>query len=71
MLYNISEQKPIQRYILRRALDGAETWICRTIDQKYLESFEMWWWRRKEQIIWADFVRNEEVLQNVKEMNIL
>ena len=36
-----------------------------------MESFEMWWWRRKEQIIWADLVRNEEVLQNVKEINNL
>ena len=31
----------------------------------------MWWWRRKEQIIWAGLVRSEEVLQNVKEINIL
>jgi hypothetical protein len=71
MHYNISEQKPIQRYILRRALDGAETWTCRSIDQKYLESFEMWWWRRTGQIIWADLVRNEKALQNIKDINIL
>ena len=71
MHYNIPEQKPIQRYILRRALDGAETWTYWTIDQKYMESFEMWWWRRTEQIIWADHVRKEEVLQNVKDINIL
>jgi coproporphyrinogen III oxidase len=36
------------------------------IDQKYLESFEMWCWRRTE-ISWTDRVRNEEVLQRVKE----
>jgi hypothetical protein len=28
-------------------------------DQKYLESFEMWWWRRMEKISWTDHVRNE------------
>jgi hypothetical protein len=36
------------------------------VDQKYLESFEMWCWRRMEKISWADRVRNE-VLQRVKE----
>jgi len=26
-----------------------------------LESFEMWYWRRMEKIIWTDRVRHEEV----------
>jgi len=44
----------------------------RAADQKYLESFEMWCWRRKEKISWTDHVRNEEVLLRVKEQrNIL
>ena len=30
--------------------------------QKYLESFEMWCWRRMEKISWTDHVRNEEML---------
>ena len=42
----------------------------RKTDQKYLESFEMWYWRNVE-IIWTDRVRNEEILQRVKERNIL
>ena len=42
------------------------------IDQKHLESFEMWCWRRMEKINWTDHVRNEEVLLRVKEQrNIL
>jgi hypothetical protein len=53
-------------------LYGAETWTLRKVDQKYLESFEMWWWRRMEKISWTDHVRNEEVLRRVKEeRNIL
>ena len=41
-------------------------------DQKYLESFEMWCWRRMEKISWTDHVRNEEVLLRVNEQrNIL
>jgi len=31
------------------------------VNQKYLESFEMWCWRRMEKINWTDCVRNEEV----------
>jgi hypothetical protein len=29
-------------------LYGAETWTLRKVDQQYLESFEMWCWRRME-----------------------
>ena len=46
---------------------GAKTWILRRVNQKYLQSFEMWRWRRMEKISWADRVRNEEVLHRVKE----
>jgi hypothetical protein len=53
-------------------LYGAETWTLRAVDQKHLESFEMWCWRRMEKISWTDRVRNEEVLLGVKEQrNIL
>ena len=54
------------------ALYDAETWTLRAADQKYLESFEMWYWRRMEKIIWTDHVRNEEVLLRVNgQRNIL
>jgi hypothetical protein len=43
----------------------AETWTLRKADQKYLERFEMWCWRRMK-IISMDCVRNK-VLQRVKE----
>jgi hypothetical protein len=50
-------------YVWSIALYGAETWTRLAVDQKQLESFEMWCWRRMEKISWADRVRNEEVLQ--------
>ena len=54
------------------ALYGAETWTLRSTDQKRLESFEMWCWRRMEKISWTYHVRNEEVLHRVnKHRNIL
>jgi len=59
-------------YIWRMAFYGAETWTLRAVDQKHLESFEMWCWRRMEKISWTDHVRNEEVLLRVNEQrNIL
>jgi hypothetical protein len=49
-----------------------KTWTLRAADQKYLENFEMWCWRRMEKISWTHRVGNEEVLLRVKEQrNIL
>jgi len=53
-------------------LYGAENWTPRAVDQKHLESSEMWCWRRMEKISWTDHMRNEEVLLRVNEQrNIL
>jgi hypothetical protein len=53
-------------------LYGAENGALRKVDQKYLESFEMWCWRRMENISRTDRVRSEKVLHRVKkESNIL
>ena len=65
-------KKLVKCFIWSMALYGAETWTLRAADQKYLESFEMWCWRKMEKIIWLDYVRNEEVLLRVNEQrNIL
>ena len=65
-------KKLVKCYNWSIALYGAETWTLRAVDQKHLESFEMWCWRRMEKISWNDHVRNEEVLLRVKEQrNIL
>jgi len=66
------KNKLIKCYIWSMALYGAETWTLRAADQKYLESFEMWCWRRMEKISWTDHVKNEEILFRVNEQtNIL
>ena len=54
------------------ALYGADTRMLQAVDQKHLESSEMWCWRRMEKINWTHHMRNEEVLLRVKEQrNIL
>jgi hypothetical protein len=60
-------KKQMKCYIWSIALYGAETWTLRAVDQKHLESFGIWCWRRIEKISWTDNVRNEEVLLRVKE----
>jgi hypothetical protein len=53
------------------ALYGAENWTLRAAEQKYLDTFEMWCWRRLEKLIRTDHVRNEEVLLSVNEKKII
>jgi hypothetical protein len=68
----ILRKKLMKCYIWSIALYGAETWTLRTVNQKQLESFEMWCRRRMEKISWTDHVKNEDVLLRVKEQrNIL
>ena len=65
-------KKLVKCYIWNISFYGAETWTFRAADQKYLESFEFWCWRRMEKISRTDHVRNEEVLLRVNEQrNIL
>jgi hypothetical protein len=42
----------VKCYVCSIALYGAETWTLRAVnvDQKHLENFEMWCWRRMEKI---------------------
>ena len=41
------------------------------LEQKYLESFEMWCWRRMEKIKWSEKVTNEQVLDHIGEKRTL
>jgi len=61
----------VKCYVWGIDLYGAETWTLRAVDQKHLESFEMWCWRKVEKINWTDNVSNEEVLLRVKEQMII
>jgi hypothetical protein len=53
-------KKPVKCYICGITVRGAATWTLREVEQKYVERFEMWCWRRMEKISWIDRVRNEE-----------
>jgi hypothetical protein len=66
----ILRKKQIKCYIWSIALHGAEIGTLRAVDQKHLESFKMWCWRRMEKISWTDHTKNE-VLLRVKEHRII
>jgi len=51
---------------VQKSFYDAATWTLRKVDQKYVESFEMWCWRRIERIRWIDRMK-KEVLHGVKE----
>jgi hypothetical protein len=54
----------VKFYIESIALYGTETWTLRAVDQKHVESFEMWCWRRMKKVSWTDHVRYEEISSN-------
>ena len=65
---NIELKKKLVRcYVWSIALYGSDTWILRTLERKFLESFEMWCWRRMEKIKWSEKVINEQVLERIGE----
>jgi len=57
----------VKGYSWNIALYCAETWTLVKVDQKHLESFKTWCWRRMEKIILTDRVRNKEELLRVKQ----
>jgi hypothetical protein len=61
-------KKLAECHIWSIALYDGETWKLRKVYQKYLEGFEMCYWKRMEKISWADRVKNDEVKE---ERNIL
>ena len=70
--WGLELRKNLAKCCLRSvALCSADSWTLRAVDQKQLESFEIWFWRRMENI-WNNHVTNEGVLLRVKEQrNIL
>ena len=54
-------KKLLQCHNWSTALYSAEKWTLRKVDRKYLESFEVWCWRKMEKISRTDHVRSGEV----------
>ncbi|KAJ4441826.1 hypothetical protein ANN_11685 [Periplaneta americana] len=53
------------------ALYEAETWTLRRNEEKRIEAFELWIWRRMEHVKWTDRIRNKAVLERVGEERMM
>jgi len=62
-------RKKFEKHHCRIADLGAEIWTLLNVSvvHKCQGSFEICWWRRMEKISWTNRVRNEQLLQGVKE----
>ena len=49
------------------AFYGCETWIIGAQENRRLEAFEMWCYRRILKVRWVDHVTNEEILNKIGE----
>ena len=61
----------VKSFVWSVALYGSEAWTIGKVDQKRLEAFETWCWRRMLKIKWTDKIRNEEVYRRVEEKRTL
>ena len=57
----------IKVYVWSVALYGCETWIINKAEQRSLESFEMWCWRRMLKVSWIEHRTNESILKEIDE----
>jgi hypothetical protein len=57
----MNESLPLEHNMYR-----ADNSTLQKIDQKYLEIFEMWYWKWTEKVIWNDGAKNE-VLHRMKD----
>ena len=53
------------------ALYGSETWALGKNEERAINGFEAWCWRRMLKIKWTDRIRNDEVFQKLKEERLL
>ncbi|KAJ4446720.1 hypothetical protein ANN_13417 [Periplaneta americana] len=61
----------VKCFVWSVALYGTETWTLRRSEEKRIEAFEMWLWRRMEDVKWTDRIRNEAVLKRVGEERMM
>ena len=57
----------VKCFVWSVVLYGAETWTLRRNEQKQLDAFEMWVWRRMECVKWTDKIKKSVVLEKVGE----
>ncbi|KAJ4436960.1 hypothetical protein ANN_17092 [Periplaneta americana] len=66
-LLRTSEKELMKRlvkyFVWSVALYGERTWTLRRNEEKRIEAFEMWMWRRTVRVKWTDRIRNKIVFE--------
>jgi len=65
------KKKLIKSCIWSIALYGSETRTLGKKEERVVNAFETWCWRRMLKIKWADRITNEEVYQRTKEETLI
>ena len=65
------KKKLIKSCIWSVALYGSETWTLGKNEERFVNAFETWSWRRMLKIKWTDRIMNDEVFQRAKEERLL
>jgi len=65
------KKKIIKSCIWSVALCESETWALGKYEERIINAFETWSWRRMLKIKWTDRITNDEVFQRVKDERLL
>ena len=65
------KKKLMKSCICSVVLYGSETWTLGKNEERAINAFETWCWRRMLKIKWTDRIRNDEVFRKVKEERVL
>jgi len=65
------KKKLIKSCIWSIALYGSETWTLGKNEERVINAFETWWWRKMLQIKWTDRITNDKVFQRAKDERLL
>jgi len=65
------KKKLIKSCIRSVAVCGSETWILGKNEERVVNVFETWSWRRMLKVKWTDRIANDEVYQRAKEERLL
>ncbi|KAJ4433565.1 hypothetical protein ANN_15874 [Periplaneta americana] len=57
------KKRLVKCFVWSVALYGERTWTLRRNEEKRIEAFEMWMWRRTVRVKWTDRIRNKIVFE--------
>jgi len=66
-----TKKKLIKSCIWSVAFYGSETWTLGKNEERVINAFEMWSWRRMLKIKWTERITNDDVFQRAKRERLI